>query len=371
MSGGGAGLRGIAAGNTSICTVGDGHNLYYRGYEVAELVKKCGFEEVAYLLLRGKLPTAGELKDYRVYLNDLRKIPPEVGDVLQKLPPTCNPMTVCQLAVDLFALTEPETEPTEQQALECSEKLLAKMPVMICCWQGRSASFDFEQNDQSPIAADFLHRLIGDAPSGEQVAALDAALILYAEHEFNASTFTARVVAATMSDTYAAMTAAIGALKGPLHGGANEAAMRMIEGYSDPEQAAAATHKMLADKTLIMGFGHAVYKSSDPRSAVIKEVSRTLSEHHPRGSLFAISEAIEQVMRDEKGKFPNLDFYSASAFHFLGIPTELFTPLFVCSRITGWGAHIIEQRSDNRLIRPTADYRGPGPRIVPDLATRT
>ena len=359
------GLRGVAAGKTTICTVGDGHNLFYRGYPIDELVAKASFEEVAFLLLRGELPNAAQLSDYRAYLHSLRSVPAVVSEALAKMSLDDVPMTACRAAVDLLAAAEPETEPTTEQALRCSEKLLANLPALAC------RKHPAPPGAAVSIAEDFLWRATGVEPSADHIAALDTALILYAEHEFNASTFTARLVASTMSDTYAAVVAAIGSLQGPLHGGANEAAMELIGRYTEPEQAAAGVRKLLEQRELIMGFGHAVYKSGDPRNALIKEEACKLARKHPRGYLFEVSEAIEQTMLTEKNKFPNLDFYSASAFHFLGIPTKLFTPLFVCSRITGWGAHIIEQRSDNRLIRPTADYCGPAPRPVPELAARS
>lgn len=366
------GLRDIQAGRTAVCTVGDGHNLYYRGYRIADLVAQATFEEVAHLLLRGRLPSRQELANYRRHLAGLRVAPKSVLRALAQIPRSACPMDVMACAVLQTGMAEPEEGTSPAHARACCEKLLARLPSLLVYWHARaSAERPLPDWPKGGGTAEGLLTMLRRAAVPEaHVRALDRSLTLYAEHEFNASTFAARVVAATLSDTYSAVAAAIGCLKGPLHGGANESAMRLIESFSTPAQAAAGVRAKLAAKDLIMGFGHAVYKSGDPRNALIKEISRELSAGHPEEGLFAISGAIEQVMMCDKGKFPNLDFYSATAYRFLAVPTELFTPLFVCARIAGWGAHIIEQRESNRLIRPGAEYTGPEPRRVPSLDER-
>ena len=370
MSEKGGGLRGVSAGRTAVCTVGDGHNLYYRGYSIDELVRSCTFEEIAHLLLRGKLPTATELEEYNAHLLGLRELPVPVKDALALVPSDAHPMDACRVAVDYLGIAEPEGECTPQSALSCSERLLACMPTAVCHWHRASNGMEPLVSSQAGMASGLLEMLHGEQPTKEQARALDVALILYAEHEFNASTFAARVVTATRSDSYSAVVAAIGALKGPLHGGANEAAMALVERFDDPGPVPDEVRRMLSAKELIMGFGHAVYKSGDPRSPIIKEISHSLSKGHGEEVLFKVSEAIDATMREEKGIFTNLDFYAATAFRFLGVPTSLFTPLFVCSRLSGWGAHIIEQRTDSTLIRPGADYVGPEPRPVPEITDR-
>ena len=365
-----SGLRGVTVGKTSICTVGQGHDLFYRGYPISELAHQTSFEEVAHLLLRGRLPGAHELDEYCAHLHTLRALPSSVVQALELVPPDAHPMDACRVAMDHLAIAYPEERQDPECAVQCSERLLATMPFVLGHWYTRMMGMAPRTSSQRGLAASFLEMIHDCAPTPDQERALNISLILYAEHEFNASTFAARVVAATLSDTYAAMLAAVGALKGPLHGGANEAAMQLIEQYADAESAAAAIRAQLAAKELVMGFGHAVYKSGDPRNAVIKEVARNLAVDHPEGHLFAVSEAIEKVMHDEKGMFPNLDFYSASMYRFLGVPTSLFTPLFVCARVTGWGAHIAEQRQDNALIRPGAEYVGPASRPVPPIDER-
>lgn len=366
------GLRGVSAGRTAIASVGSsGHGLSYRGYAVGELAEHARFEEVAYLLMYGELPTAAQLAAYQQRLKGLRALPAALKEVLERIPAQAHPMDVLRTGCSMLGTLEPESDFSAQH--EVADRLLASFPSMLLYWyhyarEGRRID---TETDEDSVAGHFLHLLHGRAPEPLHRQCMDASLILYAEHEFNASTFTARVCAATLSDFYSAVTGAIGSLRGPLHGGANEAAMELIERFDSPEQAARGVREMLSRKEKIMGFGHAVYRERDPRNAVIKRWSQRLAQEcgDPKG-LFAISEAIEQVMWEEKKLFPNLDFYSASAYHFMGIPTPLFTPIFVCSRITGWAAHIMEQRADNRLIRPGADYIGPADRPWKPLESR-
>jgi len=354
------GLEGIIAGKTRLSTVGvDGFGLTYLGYSIEDLAANAGFEEVAYLLLYGKLPSAIELAGFVARLKQGRGIPPALRIVLEKIPAAAHPMDVLRTGCSMLGTLEPELR--FEDKFRHAERLLACMPSILVYWyqfqtHGRRIDVDL---DCDSIAEHFLQLLHGKAVSETNRRAFDVSLILYAEHEFNASTFTARIVASTLSDFHSAITAGIGALRGPLHGGANEAAMELIQQFQDPDIAEKSLLEMLARKEKIMGFGHRVYKSCDPRSDIIQAWSKRLCMDAGKTQLYAISERIEQVMRREKRMFPNLDFYSASAFHCLGIPTPMFTPLFVLSRITGWSAHIFEQRSDNRLIRPTAEYVGP------------
>lgn len=355
-----AGLRGQTAGQTAIATVGqEGHGLAYRGYEIQQLAEHAQFEEVAYLLLYGKLPTASELKAYKVRLKNLRGLPVALKEVLERIPAGAHPMDVMRTGCSMLGTLEPETDFAQQQ--DIADRLLAVFPSIMCYWHRfvtDGTRIEVETDDES-IAGHLLHMLQGRQPSALHERCMGASLILYAEHEFNASTFACRVCAATLSDIYSAVTAGIGTLRGPLHGGANEAAMALIEQFETPKQAREGVLGMLGRKDKIMGFGHAVYRESDPRSAVIKAWSKKLSDAVGDTRLFDVSEAIENVMRGEKRLFPNLDFYSASAYHLLGIATPLFTPIFVVSRITGWSSHIMEQRENNVLIRPSADYTGP------------
>jgi len=369
---GAAGLRGVSAGETAICTVGAEHSgLRYRGYDIAELAREASFEEVAYLLVKGELPTRADLAAYIDDLMGRRRLPEDLCRVLECIPADAHPMDVLRTGCSMLGTLEPEEDFAQQEAV--ANRLLAAFPSMLMYWyhfarEGTRIETDTGEPTQ---AGHLLHLLHGRAPSPTEQRALDVSLILYAEHEFNASTFTARVCAATLSDFYSAVTAAIGALRGPLHGGANEAAMALIERFATPEEAREGVRGMLARKEKVMGFGHAVYREADPRSPLIKEWSRRLAEENgdPAGH-FAVSEAIQEVMWEEKRLFDNLDFFCASTYRFLGIPTPLFTPLFVCSRITGWSAHIMEQRANNRLIRPSAAYTGPPDRPFVPLDQR-
>lgn len=355
-----AGLRGISVGNTTIATVGkEGKGLCYRGYDILDLAQHSTFEEVAYLLIYGELPNKPTLEKYQKKLKQLRGIPPILRDVIERIPINAHPMDMMRTACSMLGTLEQESDFKDQKAI--ADRLLAIFPSILGYWhQYVTTGKRIETETDDPTLAGHLLHLITSAPPVElHRRAMDVSLILYAEHEFNASTFSARVCAATLSDFYSAVTAAIGTLRGPLHGGANEAAMELINSFKTAEEAENSVRDMLARKIKIMGFGHAVYRQSDPRNQVIKMWAGKLGNDSDENLLFAVSETIEHLMWAEKKLFPNLDFYSASAYHFMGIPTPLFTPLFICSRISGWSAHIIEQRSNNRLIRPGADYIGP------------
>ncbi len=355
------GLAGVTAGKTAICTVGkEGAGLTYRGYDIYDLAEQASFEEVAFLLLHGHLPTQSELTAYISKLKTLRELPDDVKTVLEMIPANTHPMDVLRTGVSFLGNVEAEHDFGEQAAV--ADRLLACLPSMLLYWHrfhtdGKRINTATEDDS---VAGHFLHLLHDQPPSQRHRKALDTTLILYAEHEFNASTFAARVITGTLSDMHSAVTGAIGALRGPLHGGANEAAMELIQKFADAKAATAGVHEMLQKKALIMGFGHRVYTTSDPRNAVNKRMSKTLAEEQGDMTLYDVSEAIEKVMWEEKKLFANADFYAATVYHYMGIPTYLFTPIFVCSRITGWAAHIMEQRSDNKLIRPAADYMGPG-----------
>ncbi|HZW59842.1 MAG TPA: 2-methylcitrate synthase [Woeseiaceae bacterium] len=361
------GLAGITAGETALCTVGkEGTGLTYRGYDIYDLADNASFEEVAYLLMHGKLPNRREYDAYIDKLKSLRSLPDELKAVLEMLPAHSHPMDVLRSGVSVLGNFEPEGEFSNQ--LDVSDRLLACLPSMLLYWHrwhSEGVRIDVE-SDEDSVAGHFLHLLHDQPPPDLHRRSLDTTLILYAEHEFNASTFTARVITATLSDMHSAISGAIGALRGPLHGGANEAAMELIERFDSAGEAAAGVRKMLAHKEKIMGFGHRVYTTSDPRNAVNKKMSKVLAGESGDMRLYEISEAIEKVMWDEKKLFANADFFAATVYHFMGIPTYLFTPIFVCSRVTGWTAHVMEQRANNKLIRPAADYVGPGlTKLVP------
>ncbi|MGL0957045.1 2-methylcitrate synthase [Vibrio vulnificus] len=358
---GGAGLRGQSAGSTALCTVGKtGTGLTYRGYDITDLANHAQFEEVAHLLLRGHLPTQQELDAYKTRLIGLRGLPAELKQALELIPASAHPMDVMRTGCSVLGNLEQETDFSQQ--LDATERMLALFPAIICYWYRFShdgVRIDTQDQSQDCIGGYFLKMLTGKDPSELHKQVMHCSLILYAEHEFNASTFAARVCASTLSDIHSCVTAAIGTLRGPLHGGANEAAMEMIENWQTPEEAESNILRMLANKEKIMGFGHAIYRESDPRNALIKRWSKALSEAVGDTHLYAVSERVEAVMKREKDLFCNADFFHASAYHFMDIPTKLFTPIFVMSRLTGWTAHVFEQRANNRIIRPSADYIGP------------
>lgn len=366
------GLAGVVAGKTAICTVGhQGTGLYYRGYSIQDLTQYACFEEIAYLLIYGKLPTEKELKKYQQKLVSLRGLPPEIQSLLEVIPADANPMDVLRTTCSLLGVIEPEGK--QHQAKDIADRLMALFPGALLYWHhyhqsGIRISTDLEVWSLAEYFLNLLH--LGKNHSERDIQVLDTSLILYAEHEFNASTFSARVCSATLSDFYSAVTAAIGTLRGSLHGGANEAAMQLIQSYDAPEKVEKDLLAKLNNKELVMGFGHRVYTKEDPRSTIIKSLSKQLSLDCGEENIYMIAEKIEEIMRREKNLFPNLDFYSATAYYFMGIPTIFFTPLFVFSRITGWAAHILEQRQDNKLIRPTADYIGPDPKIFEKIAKR-
>ncbi|HAS3029203.1 TPA: 2-methylcitrate synthase [Vibrio parahaemolyticus] len=358
---GGAGLRGQSAGSTALCTVGKtGTGLTYRGYDITDLANNAQFEEVAHLLLRGHLPNQQELDAYKTHLLSLRGLPTELKQALELIPASAHPMDVMRTGCSVLGNLEQEMSFDEQ--LQATERMLALFPAIICYWYRFShdgVRIYTEDQTEDCIGGYFLRLLTDKEPSALHKQVMHCSLILYAEHEFNASTFAARVCASTLSDIHSCITAAIGTLRGPLHGGANEAAMEMIEDWQTPDEAEANIMQMLANKDKIMGFGHAIYRESDPRNALIKRWSEELSKHVGDTHLYAVSERVESVMKREKGLFCNADFFHASAYHFMDIPTKLFTPIFVMSRLTGWAAHVYEQRANNRIIRPSADYTGP------------
>jgi len=365
------GLAGVTAGKTALCTVGkEGAGLTYRGYDIDDLADHANFEEVAYLLLHGKLPNRAEYEAYVDKIRANRGLPDALKTVLEMIPADAHPMDVLRTGVSFLGNIEPEGDFSNQ--LDVSDRLFACLPSMMCYWHRfhtDGVRIDTETDDAS-IAGHILHMLHGKPPPELHERSLSTTLILYAEHEFNASTFTARVITATLSDMHSAISGAIGCLRGPLHGGANEAAMALISKFKSPEEATEGVKGMLQRKDLIMGFGHRVYTESDPRNTINKKMSKKLSEGAGDAYLYDVSEAIEKLMWDEKKLFANADFFAATVYHFMGVPTYLFTPIFVCSRVTGWAAHVMEQRAHNKLIRPAADYDGPSLQTWVDMDDR-
>jgi 2-methylcitrate synthase len=366
------GLAGVVAGDSAICLCSaEDESLLYRGYSIEDLADKGSFEETAWLLLRGNLPTAQELETYQHYLQKLRDLPPELKHILERIPATASMMDVLRTGCSALGTMEPEAGQTAPFAI--ADRLIASFPSMLFYWyhfhkNGKKIPLDTKEKTH---AGQILHLLSGRSPDELHRRCLDVSLILYAEHEFNASTFTVRTIASTLSDFYSSICGGIGALRGPLHGGANEAAMALMEQFKTSQEAEKGIKAMLEGKKLVMGFGHRVYTTGDPRSTIIKEWAKKLSMKAADSYLFSIAESIEKVMWDEKKLFPNLDFYSALAYHYSHIPAAMFTPLFVLSRIAGWSAHYLEQRANNKLIRPISNYIGPTPRAWLPVNRRT